>query len=242
MKKVICSVSALLVVGFLTQSVFGTILPIVENEVVQIQINSALVSPLVGGIDLMVNGTAVGHSTSGFNDGVWAGCYLADIRDSSSSQIATAYKSFCMNALLDPPFSYTSATATAAASTLEWMWGTYYDEVVADPVKAAAFQLAYWEVVHETSGTYDISDGSFYMTKLVTTSANNNGATFDDLVAYANTYLDSSTWTDKADLLVLNAPGYQAFIVEVPEPATIALLGMGALVLLSGFGAKWKRR
>jgi hypothetical protein len=223
-----------LVLGILPQFVLGSVLPIAENDVVKVRITQPdLVLPRVGGIDLMVNGTALNHSTPGFDDGVWAGCYLADIQDSAGSQIASAYKSFCMNALVDPPMAYTSAVAAAAApSALEWMWGTYYDEVITDAVKAAAFQLAYWEVMHENSGTYDLASGSFYMYNLVTTSANNNGATFNSLVGYANTYLNSNTWTDKAELLLLPANGYQPFIVEtVPEPATMVLLGLGTLLL-----------
>jgi hypothetical protein len=244
MKKITCSVFALLAVGLLSRSVFGDILPITEGQTVKMQLSSGWVSPLVGGIDLNVNGTIIDHSTPGFDDGVWAGCYLADIQDSSSNQIATAYKSFCLDAAHDPPFSYANATATAASADLEWMWGTYYDEVVADPVKAAAFQLAYWEVVHETSGIYDISSGSFSMTNLVTSSSNNNGATFAALVSYANTYLNSSTWTDRADLLVLTttATGYQPFIVEVPEPSTFGLLAIGALGLMSYCGSKRRRQ
>jgi len=223
----------LVLVGVLPQLVFGTVLPISEGDVVKVRISSALVSPLVGGIDLMINGTVINHSTPGFGDGVWAGCYLADIQDAASNQIALAYKSFCMDALLDPPFAYTAVTAVAATpAALEWMWGTYYDEVVSDAVKAAAFQLAYWEVMHETSGSYDIASGSFYMTNLVTSSANNNGATFNSLVSYANTYLDNNTWTDKAELLLLPSDGEQPFIVEVPEPATMALLGLGGMLFI----------
>ena len=230
MKKLVVLV---LVLGILPQLVLGSVLPISENDIVKVKISSALVAPKVGGIDLMVNGTAVNHSTPGLDDGVWAGCYLADIQDSSSNQIALAYKSFCMNALLDPPFTYTAVTAVAATpAAFEWMWGTYYDEVVSDPVKAAAFQLAYWEVTHETSGIYDVASGSFYMSNLVTTSVNNNGATFNDLVSYANVYLTSNTWTNRAELLMLPANGYQPFIIEiVPEPATMALLGLGGLLL-----------
>ena len=232
MKKLIYLVSLLLAVMFLSEFAVGSILPISEGQIVKTKIGSGLVSPLVGGIDLMVNGTALDHSTPGFGDGVWAGCYLADIQDSSGVQIAVGYKSFCMNALLDPPLSYTNATAVAATpAALEWMWGTYYDEVITDAVKAAAFQLAYWEIVHEISGTYDVSSGSFYISNLVTTSSHNNGATLASLTSYANTYLDNSTWTDKAELLLLTATGCQPFIVEIPEPATLALLGLGGLLL-----------
>ena len=228
MKKIVLLI---LVVGILQQFAIGSILPIAENETVKVRIASGLVVPKVGGIDLMVDGTEVGYA-SGMSDGVWAGCYLVDIQDSTSIQIANAYKSFCMDALLDPPFDYANATAVAATpAALEWMWGTYYDDVIDNAVEAAAFQLAYWEVMHETSGSWDVAGGSFYLFDLNTSSSNNNGATIANLVSYANTYLNSSTWTQKAELLMLPAAGCQPFIVEIPEPATMAILGLGGLLL-----------
>ncbi|MHB0947209.1 MAG: PEP-CTERM sorting domain-containing protein [Sedimentisphaerales bacterium] len=228
MKKIVLLI---LVAGILPQFAISSILPIAENETVKVRLAAGYVIPKVGGIDLMVNGTEVGYA-SGMGDGVWAGCYLADIQDSTSIQIANAYKSFCMNALLDPPFSYANATAVAAVpAALEWMWGTYYDDVIDNAVQAAAFQLAYWEVMHETVGSWDIASGSFYLLGLNTSSSNNNGATFANLVSYANTYLNSNTWTQKAELLILPATGYQPFIVEIPEPATMCLLGLGGLLL-----------
>ena len=211
-------------------SATASLLPFSANETIEYKIATPeLVSPKVGGIDLMVNGTEVGY-INGMNDGVWAGCHLADIKK-DSDQIVTNYKTFCMNALTDPPFSYTQAKAVNAAPEFEWIWGTYYDSIVNNAIQAAAFQLAYWEIIHETSGTYDIENGSFYLLHLNTNSPNNNNATWSDIVNNANLYLDSTKWTTQAELLLIEGNNKQGFVAEIPEPATMLLLSIGGFVL-----------
>ena len=64
---------------------------------------------------------------------------------------------------------------------------------------------------------------------LFTTSANNNGATFSGLVSLANGYLDSTSWTETAELVLLDDGSHQPFLVEVPEPSTIVMLIIGLL-------------
>ncbi len=186
--------------------------------------NWVCVDPKVGGIEVNLNGTTIGYNVG--NDAVWAGCYLVDIEN-----MVSKYKSFCMDVTMDPAVSYTGHTAYAVASDIEKMWATYYDSVVDDASEAAAFQLALWEMVHETGGTYDISSGGFYLEALNTSSSNNNGATFSGLINLANNYLDSGNWTGQASLVKLYDGDNQPFIVEVPEPTTLALFGLGGLLL-----------
>jgi len=205
-------------------------LPISVGDTVNAKLNTTdwvMVNPKVGGIEVNLNGTTIGYDTPGLeDDAVWAGCYLLDVEN-----MVTAYKSFCMDVALDPATSYSSHTAYAVSSAMEQMWGTYYDGVVNDAPKAAAFQLALWEMVHET-GAYDLGAGNFYLEALNTNSPNNNGATLTGLIGQAETYLDSSLWTAQADLVLLDDGTHQPFIAEIPEPATLVLLGLGSLTLL----------
>jgi hypothetical protein len=184
----------------------------------------------VGGVRASLNNVIYGYSSDGVNvgdDAVWIGCYLLDIQG-----VVDNYKTFCMDLRDDVTFSYTEHTAYNTLSSIESMWGTFYDEVVTDPVKAGAFQLAVWELVHETNTTKDVSSGAFHMESLNTSSGNNNGATYADLVTLANYYVNSANWTTSADLIMLDDGTYQPFVVAVPEPATIGLLAFCSLSML----------
>ena len=217
------AVFAITLLSFAGSVFAGMQFDIAEGDVVNVKLGSGLVNPKVGGVEVNLNGTTIGYSVG--NDAIWAGCYLMDVQG-----IATNYKSFCMNVQKDPAFTYVAHTASAANTDIEAMWGTYYDDVVNDFIKAAAFQLAIWEIIHE-NGSYDITSGNFYFQALYTSSPNNNGATFEGLVGLANSYLNSSNWTTSANLVMLTAGAYQPFIAEVPEPATMVLLGLGGLLL-----------
>jgi PEP-CTERM motif len=199
------------------------------GDTVNARLNFDRVDPKVGGITISVDGETYGGSTADHNigtDAFWAGCYLFDIEN-----MATAYKSFCMDATTGVTMIYTQHTAYSATAAMESMWGTYYDDVIGNAQTAAAFQLAMWELVHETATPNDIETGNFHLVSLLTTSTNNNGATFSGLVSLANGYLDSTSWTETADLVLLDDGSHQPFLVEVPEPSTIAMLIIGLLSL-----------
>ena len=212
----------LLVLFFAGSTLAGTQLNITIGDTVNAKLASGLVDPKVGGIEVNLNGTTIGYNVG--SDAIWAGCYLFDIEG-----MVNNYKSFCFDVTSDPALSYTVHTAYTIGSDIKYMWGTYYDGVINDAVKAAAFQLAVWEMMHE-SESYDISSGDFYLEALNTSSSNNNGATFDGLIALTNDYLNSNNWTNLADLVMLDDGTHQPFAVEVPEPATVVLLGLGGLL------------
>jgi hypothetical protein len=102
------------------------------------------------------------------------------------------------------------------AALLEELWGRYHSTTMTAD-QAAAFQLAVWELVYETSGTYDISAGSVRS---------------DSLNAETNALLDSLDGAGpKASLVALTSPIYQDLLAEVPAPGALALgsLGMGLI-------------
>jgi hypothetical protein len=226
-----------LFVAVLSSTAWASIFNIKVSDTVQAKLDNnfltGVVSPRVGGVRLSLNNLIYGYSDDDINvgnDAVWIGCYLWDIEN-----VVDNYASFCMDLTKKPNFGYTTHTAYNLPSYLEFamesMWGTFYDEVVTDPIKAGAFQLAVWELVHETIGTLDVGSGNFYLYDLNTASPNNNGAEKEDLIEQANYYLNSENWATSKDLIMLNDGTHQPFPVVAPEPATLSLMGLCCLGL-----------
>ncbi|MBN2133539.1 MAG: PEP-CTERM sorting domain-containing protein [Sedimentisphaerales bacterium] len=129
--------------------------------------------------------------------------------------------------------SYTGQTlGTTKANYLRELWATYYDPAWAaggsytseQNGKAAAFAAAVWEIVYEDLPTspagWDVtSDGT----------AGSGGFYAAGLDSFtANKWLHGLTGNGpKADLRVFTNQGGQDYLVAVPEPATIMLLGLG---------------
>ena len=110
---------------------------------------------------------------------------------------------------------------------------TFASASVTDALTSTAFQLAVWEIVYETSGTYSVSSGVFTGT---------DGTA--GVVALANTYLAGiSTITNSGfSIQRLVSPNQQDMIYArvIPEPATTALMGAGLLWL--GYRARLPSR
>jgi hypothetical protein len=96
--------------------------------------------------------------------------------------------------------------------------------------QAAALQLAVWEIVNETGGTYNVNSGVFNVGSRGTTTTR----------AAANTLLAGlSGYTAAKNLYALTNATYQDFLVQTPIPAAAWLLGSGLLGL---FGISRRRR
>ena len=129
------------------------------------------------------------------------------------------------------------------AANLEALATRYLPSVPSNPTNvtgnatnSAAFQLAVWEIVNETSGPYDITNGTFHATS---SNAVINAAA--NMLAGLN-----STTTNTAQILSVwkETPGSPtqdlAVFAPVPEPDTYAMMlaGLG----LMGFVARRRRQ
>ena len=121
------------------------------------------------------------------------------------------------------------------ANYLREMWGRFYDDGWANggpycPQQnrdAEAFAAAVWEIVYEdlpsSPAGWDVAS----------TSGSHGFRCTDIDTAKANYYLHSLTGCGpKADLRAFVYQGKQDYIVEVPEPATITLLGLSGVLSL----------
>jgi hypothetical protein len=95
----------------------------------------------------------------------------------------------------------------AKASAIRELWGRFRTAIGSDNTKAAAFQMAVWEIVTETSR--DLSSGVF--------RAGTDNASEIAIKNQAQSWLNQITGTGpKANLLALSSPTDQDLVFEVP--------------------------
>ena len=137
----------------------------------------------------------------------------------------------------DMTVSYTGDTlGTTKANYLRELWGRYYDPAWAQNGtsaqanrSAAAFAAAIWEIVYENvpgvESRWDVTvDG---------TAGTGGFLALNVDASTANQWLQSLTGSGpKADLRAFSNCSSQNYLVAVPEPATIILLGLGGLCSL----------
>lgn len=209
----------------------------------------AMATPVLATVELAYKGYSTGGFPYGYrngtitddgtSEGASAGLFGFDVgATTGTSPIVwdTTLQAFCVqtNALLDThntlTYNLVSALDHFGNTTLVDQIGRLYTGYSAEVTSAdssAAFQLALWELVDETTGTLGLENGSFTATS------------FNTARATADAWLSSlSGITNGFNLFVLENESSQDLLVfkpaptvRVPEPGTLALMCLGLLVL-----------
>ena len=189
-------------------------------------------------VDVVYNGLGayetVTVTSPGYNGNVAAGQLLLTLSNSSDTNAIQNgnYISFCADLYQftnGGPNSYNvvgvdqlptsapmgAAAAQGIANMYAFAAGAQYAN---DSAWAAAFQIAVWEVANDWS-TLDPGTGNFAVTGYSAQAG-----------IYLNQLLAAAFQPGSASIVGLANDTYQDFIVEVPGPASLAVMGLAGLV------------
>jgi len=129
-----------------------------------------------------------------------------------------------------PAASFSGLTAAKALDLGRLATG--YLSLVTSTTNSSAFQLAVWEIAHETGGSYALGSGTFTSTQ--------NGSGSAAAIAQANLWLASLPGASSFEATVLHHASHQDLLTfsHVPVPGALLLLASG----LGVFGFLRRRR
>jgi hypothetical protein len=127
------------------------------------------------------------------------------------------------------PAAYGTPVGNAKANFIRELWGRDFDPAWitgANKKLSEAFGVALWEIIYETSSTWDVTSGPGFH------------ATGIEQAATANLWLsqlngDTAYFTD--NLFATSSPCGQDYLIPlpnkptIPEPMTVIMLGLGAI-------------
>lgn len=146
-------------------------------------------------------------------NGVATPSFCIDVfRESTTGETLTDYN---YTDLSLAPLSPAGPMGASAAIDIEKLWAQYFPAASANNQDAAALQVAIWEEVAQSVGTYTLT---FSGNDPVTTEATTMLANLPNLTAQAN-------------LEGLTSPDGQNYVVSAPEPTTAGCLMIGVGVL-----------
>lgn len=206
---------------------------------------SASVTITSGGIDSSV-GSEIGtvnysSPSKSFNETTYIG--RISLSGQNPAGVNATWQSFCVDLFTDlGPGTYQVQTVAAALNLSSTKISQlsallqHAQTMVTDQTTSAAAQLAIWEILYDSSGNYNVTNGVFSVTGVS-----------QNAIDYANTalqYVSNGTWTTSGtfDMAVLTSSGQQGQIVygsqatalfaasAVPEPGSW-------LMMIVGFGA-----
>jgi hypothetical protein len=188
---------------------------VIPGEVVTIPVNGQSVSGWAGDYDF-VNG-------SGIINGPFHGFCIDIAQDIYYNQTVQ----FGVAQLQNAPVPG-SGMGVARANLIRELWYNDYAQSGLSNSNAAAFQIAIWEIINESSANpLNVRSGTFWAT--------GNAATLNT----ANSWLQALDLTGNGpkvnDLMALTSYSYQDYVVEVTAPAPsgwlLALVGTACVML-----------
>jgi len=188
-----------------------------------------MISGSAEAIDLTYAGMSLPNAATAsisVNGSSFSSVYAGQINFTSSSGSLSTYCADALSRLNGASNSYAVSQLDLSQNTNLGKAGTILANNQAGATSAAqqaGLQLAVWEAIYDGGATFDASNAGF--------KAKNVSS---EILGFASQYYAtySTTPTNSVTYFGTNQAGGQSQMTAVPEPMTVAALGMGSLALL----------